>query len=620
MDSALNYIGVMLLLSGIFLLTASFGIIRIAEVYIRSGLNTFLAAIVLIVLGVLCVDELRGLIPRSTPIILQKPIEISIIYAPEEGLYMPEAIDRFNRLSQQGLHPLTGEQLGQDEHPIIVTGKAGSSGLVADRIANAIISPNHLNVEKPTIFSPSVSHWLSLVNHWTNESVFDLEDSPNTALAPVVMAIWESRLEAIKSKTGRSNIGWEELLQVFHSPNGWADYDPQIRRKSVYYGHTDPHVSSTALSTLISEFYASFRHQGYTGQLTLSHVKDALIQKGVGDIEALIRHYASRTTEFKEYIAKGPEYLDFVALEENDLIYINQGKTAYAPPEKLVALYPKEGTFVHGHPFAIPKAEWVSEAQREAGKVFTQFILSESIQQMILEQGFRPANPNIALTYPIVPELGVDPTQPTTILEVPNADAIAAIQESWEVVKKQADILLVIDTSASMSSENKLENAKRAALAFLDKISSQNRIGLISFNNEVIVQKEIVPAEENKADIGLKISQLTASGNTHLYGALSEALAQLQASANQQRMAALVLLSDGMDTMSHDSGQSLQQIVNTIWKRREDRKPVIVLPIAYGSEADIKTLGAIAKASDTRIYSTDPKTIKALFDNIAIYF
>ena len=71
-------------------------------------------------------------------------------------------------------------------------------------------------------------------------------------------------------------------------------------------------------------------------------------------IECLIKHYSSRTTEFKEYIAQGPNYLDFVALEENDLIYINQGKTAYKPPEKLVALYPKEGTFWHEHPFAIP--------------------------------------------------------------------------------------------------------------------------------------------------------------------------------------------------------------------------------------------------------------------------
>jgi Ca-activated chloride channel family protein len=620
MDSALNYIGVMLLLSGIFLLTASFGIIRIAEVYIRSGLKTFLAAIVLIVLGVLCVDELRGIIPMPTAPILQEPIEISIIYAPEEGLYMPEAIDRFNSLSQEGLNPVTGEQLGQDEHPIIVTGKSGSSGTIAHRIANAIISPNHANVEKPTLFSPSVSHWLMLVNHWTGKKVFDLEDSPNTALAPVVMAIWKSRLEAIKAKTGRSNIGWAELLQVFNSPNGWGDYDSQIGRKSVYYGHTDPLVSSTALSTLISEFYASFHHYGHTGQLALWHVKDELIQKGVRDIEALIHHYASRTTEFKEYIAKGPDYLDFVALEENDLIYINQGKTEYDPPEKLVALYPKEGTFVHGHPFAIPKADWVSDAQREAAKRFTQFMLSEAIQQQVLEKGFRPANPNIPLAYPIVPELGVDPNEPRTILEVPTPEVISAIQDSWQVVKKQADILLVIDTSGSMSNENKLENAKTAALAFLDKMASQNRIGLISFNDEVRVQEELDAYETIREGIRLKISQLKPSGKTHLYGALSQALDQLQASANQRRMAALVLLSDGVDTISTDPAESLQQIVNTILKRREDRKPVIVLPIAYGSEADIKTLGKIAKASDTRIYSTDPKTIKALFDNIAIYF
>jgi len=622
MDSALNYIGVVLLLSGIFMIVASFGIIRIAEVYIRSGPTTFLAAIVLIVLGVLSVDELRGFMFIRSPSYPhpQPAIEISVIYAPEEELYMPYAIDRFNSLSQQGLNPVTGEQLGQDEHPIIVTGKPGSSGTVAHRITNAVISPTHADVEKPSIFSPSVSHWLQLVNYWTGKKVFDLDDSPNTALAPVVMAIWKSRLRAIKAKTGRSNIGWEELLQVFKSPDGWADYDLRISRDSVYYGHTDPLVSSTALSTLISEFYASFHHHGYAGPLALRHIKDDSIRDGVREIEVLIRHYASRTTEFKGYIAKGPDYLDFVALEENDLIYINQGKTDYDPPEELVALYPKEGTFVHGHPFAIPKANWVSDKQRQAAKLFTQFILSEEIQPEILKHGFRPANPSIPLAYPIVAELGVDPNQPTKILEVPTPEVIAAIQDSWQFVKKQADILLVIDISGSMLEENKLENAKKAALAFLDKMASTNKIGLISFNNEVIVQQELDYYEDNKDSIRLKISQLKASGKTHLYGALLQALNKLQASVDQRRMSALILLSDGEDTISANSAASLQQIIETILERRAARKPVIVLPIAYGSEANIKILGDLAKASDTRIYSTIPKEIKELFNEVAIYF
>ncbi len=48
--------------------------------------------------------------------------------------------------------------------------------------------------------------------------------------------------------------------------------------------------------------------------------------------------------------------------KENDLIAINRGLTDYGtPPEKLVALYPKEGTFWHEHPFGIPNASWVSD-------------------------------------------------------------------------------------------------------------------------------------------------------------------------------------------------------------------------------------------------------------------
>src|SRR5690606_29006788 len=108
---------------------------------------------------------------------------------------------------------------------------------------------------------------------------------------------------------------------------------------------TDPFVSSTGLSTLIAEFYASARANGFTGrELDIQQVRDSDVQSGVRAIEQLIRHYSTRTTEFKEYIAQGPNYLDFVALEENDLIYINRGLTQYKPPEKLVALYPKEGT------------------------------------------------------------------------------------------------------------------------------------------------------------------------------------------------------------------------------------------------------------------------------------
>ena len=212
-------------------------------------------------------------------------------------------------------------------------------------------------------------------------------------------------------------------------------------------------------------------------KLSLEQVNDPQVQQGVRDIEELIRHYSSRTTEFKEYIAQGPDYLDFVALEENDLIYINQGKTTYQPPEKLVALYPKEGTFWHEHPFAIPQADWVTAEQREAAKLFTEFVRSEAVQQKVMESGFRPTNPAVAVGYPISTDLGVDPNQPATVLDVPDPEVVAAVQSSWQFVKKQADVLLVIDTSGSMEGA-KIDQAKEAAQAFLNNMPSQNRVGL----------------------------------------------------------------------------------------------------------------------------------------------
>ena len=333
-------------------------------------------------------------------------VEIEIIYAPESRLYLPEAIENFNRSYASGTNPITGQSLGSDEQPIFVIGREGSSGTIHQAIVNAIIAPNNSLVETPTIFAPSVSHWLALVNFEVGREVFDLNDSPSTALAPVVMAIWESRLEAIRAKSGNQEVGWEELLQVLNDPEGWGSYGIPGDRKTVFYGHTDPKVSSTALSTLIAEFYASAVYN--TGdpnlrRLTVDIVEDEAVQAGVRDIENLIKHYSSRTTEFKEYIAQGPSYLDFVALEENDLIFINQGKTEFKPPEKLVALYPKEGTFWHEHPFGIPNADWVTDEQRAAAKIFTEYVRSEEVQRRVLESGFRPVNPAVPLDSPNSP-------------------------------------------------------------------------------------------------------------------------------------------------------------------------------------------------------------------------
>ncbi len=588
----------------------------------RRSFRLISVVLVLVLLITACSQDSGGDSGSSGVSAPKNAIEISIIYAPESDLYMPDVINDFNRAYANGTNPLTGAKLAQGERPIFVTGKSGSSGTVMQGIVNAVIAPQNQNVERPTIFEPSVSHWLALANYQSGRELFDLANSPATANAPVVMAIWESRLNAIKRKYPGEAIGWKQLLDVLHSPNGWADFGIQDGRRTVYYGHTDPYISSTALSTLIAEYYASALYNAnFSGQrLTMAMVNDPAVQQGVRDIEALIRHYSRRTTEFKEYIAQGPEYLDFVALEENDLIYINQGKTEVKPPERLVALYPAEGTFWHEHPFGIVQADWVTDEQANAARTFADYVRTPLVQEKIMAAGFRPVIPDVEIGYPFVPELGVDKDQPSTVLFVPDPAVIAAIQENWSYVKKQADIWIVFDTSGSMQGD-KLSQAKEAALLFLDNTELQNRVGLITFNSEIHVDVPMGSLETNKGALKETIQSLNAEDNTALYDALIQAVGMFGDDTtdidSDNRIRAIVLLSDGADTAST---QKIREAKAAIEARRGDLNPVIVIPVAYGADADIQTLNSIARSSATKVQSGDPSNISQLLELISSYF
>ncbi len=550
---------------------------------------------------------------------LADSIQISIIYAPESDQYLPQVMRDFNCAWANGTNPVTGQPRASGDRPVFITGKQGSSGTVMQGIVNAIIAPNNQNVERPTIFSPSVSHWLALANEQTGQQLFDMGNVQPTALAPVVMAIWESRLNAIRQTVGYDDIGWEELLGVLNSPNGWCDYGVPDCRRTVYYGHTDPYISSTALSTLIAEFYASARANGFTGrELSLAEVNDPTVQQGVRNIEQLIRHYSSRTTEFRQYIAQGPDYLDFVALEENDLIYINQGETDYDPPERLVALYPKEGTFWHEHPFGIVEANWTTQEQRDAARVFAQYVLTPAVQQLIMSEGFRPANPDVAIGFPFVEENGVRPEGPATVLDVPDSDVIIAIQQSWAFVKKQADIMLLIDVSGSMQEEDKIGQAIQAAEAFVNEVDPSNRLGLAIFSDNVRILVPLGNYETVQDDVLEFIRNLRAEGGTELYNAVQQTVDSLGKQEDENRIRAVVLLSDGADT--GDEGVTLNDAVNAITSTSGALNPIIVVPVAYGSNADVSTLNSIARASATQVQSGDPQNILNVLQVISSYF
>ena len=96
------------------------------------------------------------------------------------------------------------------------------------------------------------------------------------------------------------------------------------------------------------------------------------------------------------------------------------------------------------------------------------------------------------------------------VLDVPEPRVIDAVQSSWEFVKKQADILILIDTSGSMEEDNKIEQAKEAALAFLEATEPTNRVGLAVFDDDFRLLVPIDILETNRSRLEREIDRINA--------------------------------------------------------------------------------------------------------------
>jgi len=130
--------------------------------------------------------------------------------------------------------------------------------------------------------------------------------------------------------------------------------------------------------------------------------------------------------------------------------------------------------------------------------------------------------------------------------------------------------------------------------------------------------------ETNKADLLSAIGRLRTEGGTSLYWGLEQAIAEMNSATDTDRIRAIVVLSDGQDNSNQDAIRendvTLNQVTAAILGTRESRNPIIVIPVAYGNNADTQSLSAIARASATQVTAGDASNILNVLDIISSYF
>ena len=233
------------------------------------------------------------------------------------------------------------------------------------------------------------------------------------------------------------------------------------------------------------------------------------MQAFVGVVESAVVHYGDTTLTFLNNMYKADArgtaltYVSAVAVEEKSVIDYNRGNPdgildageEPRPPRGAARRdLPEGGHALLRQPVVHPRRA-VGHRGAEAGRgaVRASSCTQPENQREVLEFGFRPGNPSVAIGDPIIAEPTASiPTSRRRCSRCPTRRCWSASSIKWDEQRKAARVLLVIDVSGSMGDpadarrlETKLDLAKRAAIAALDEFKDEDEVGLRVFSTDL---------------------------------------------------------------------------------------------------------------------------------------
>lgn len=432
-----------------------------------------------------------------------------------------------------------------------------------------------------------------------------VSDPVRYATSPVVIAAWESVAR---------ELGWPE------HPIGWQEIQRQATKDPHFkWNHPSTSHASGLLATL-AEFYAG---AGLTRGLTSEAATDPQTLEYVRAVEATVRFYGEGEEVIVERLAaEGRDFLDAFVAQEQVVIAWNQNRSQQG--ERLVAIYPAEGTLWADHPLALlelggPGETPITDNQRRTFQALAQFLVAADAQRQLLAAGYRPADLSIPLDESGSPFAGtdaVDYRQPQTTLQIPPAAVVEVVQNVWWYTKRPTNVYLVVDTSGSMEG-SKLARTKEALQAFVSQIrGDRDQVGLIEFGSDVKLFEPLQPLDDrSRQELVEQINGMEADGQTALIDAVWEAYDRLQMTGETEAINAIVVLTDGQENNSVYSASDLQRRFE-----QEQDVAVVVFTIAFGGDADEDLLQEIAGAGNGQFRRADETDIEELYKIISTYF
>jgi Ca-activated chloride channel family protein len=461
---------------------------------------------------------------------------------------------------------------------------------------------------QPDVWIPDSSLWLSVAGSRPDAAAMLPKDPTSIASSPVVLAVRRPVMQALGWP--QKQFGWQEVFGAFSNPDTWNQIGhPEWANLRV--GITDPAVSAAGIASVLA-----LLDQGGTGA-----VSDQQFLASIGLTASLGAVAADATTFFDAQKAPPgpatqPVIAAFPTLERDVVAY-----DADNPAMPMVPVYLPLNPVVADFPYTVLNASWVNATHRAGATQFLRYLQSTAAKNTLRKQGLRaPDQSPGSASLPIEQGFQVTVAAPR---KTPNPAALSQIIGQWTALQRPTDVLVVLDTSGSMSEPvpgtklTRLQLMQQTATTGYAMLTNRTSIGLWDFSmrtGQTTEYRELVPygplpepvnGQPRQRALAAATAGLQAGGFTPLYDTIYAAWHDMQGLWQPNGSNSVLLITDGANEFP--GGLNLNQLLDKLTKEGLPDKPVPVISIAVGPEADAAALQQISQATGGRTFvAKDP--------------
>ncbi|MFW6693158.1 substrate-binding domain-containing protein [Streptomyces sp. MAR4 CNX-425] len=414
---------------------------------------------------------------------------------------------------------------------------------------------------------------------------------------------------------GARRLGWPEKTY------GWAELTDAVMGEDagLRLGTADPAVSAT-------------------GALALTAVHRAGGKRADTRTAATAKLLAERVEPGDRAVLASLPDSGLDDPRDNDALFLSEQAAFRHNAEagtvsRLDMFYPEGGTVALDYPYAIVDNDSMAMDRVRAVSRFQRLLTDGKAAGLLRRHGFRSAEGSFDAELTAAAGGAVPQPVDAPPAEPPSPDEVASVLGMWTVTVQSARLTTVVDVSGSMGEpvpgepgQTRMDVTKSALIQALSQFTGEDEIGLWRFSTRLAGEQDY---EEVTGTT--RLAQRTEDGTSHrerlaaafgdlapvpdgATGLYDTALAAYERQVKEYapgRFNAVVLLTDGAN---EDPGSvSAGELAERLRETADPERPVGLIAIAIGPDADVEACGEIAAAVGGESYQvTDPKEIHSV--------